>query len=106
MARAGRAGARAGDRPGADRARGGERAGDQRRVNVLGFDTSTAATSVCLLRADGEAFEVEPPVERLYEPPGHARELMPGVDRVLREAGLGYGDVDVLAVFFGHGAFT
>jgi len=75
-------------------------------VNVLGFDTSTAATTVCLLRADGEAFEVEPPVERLFEPPGHARELMPGVDRVLREAGLGYGDLDVLAVGIGPGGFT
>jgi tRNA threonylcarbamoyladenosine biosynthesis protein TsaB len=75
-------------------------------VNVLGFDTSTAATSVCLVRADGEVFEVEPPVERLFERPGHARELMPGIDRVIREAGVGFGDLDALAVGIGPGGFT
>jgi tRNA threonylcarbamoyladenosine biosynthesis protein TsaB len=75
-------------------------------MNVLGFDTSTAATSVCLLRADGQAFAVEPPVERLLEPPGHARELMPGVHRVLRDADLGFGDLDAIAVGIGPGGFT
>jgi tRNA threonylcarbamoyladenosine biosynthesis protein TsaB len=75
-------------------------------MNILGWDTSTAATSVCLLRADGEAFEAEPRVERLFEPPGHARELMPGVDRVLREGGLGFGDLDAIAVGIGPGGFT
>ena len=30
------------------------------RVTIVGFDTSTAATSVCVLRADGEAFELVP----------------------------------------------
>jgi tRNA threonylcarbamoyladenosine biosynthesis protein TsaB len=75
-------------------------------MNVLGFDTSTAATSVCLLRSDSEAFEIEPPVERLAQPPGHARELMPGIDRVMREAGLGFGDLDAIAVGIGPGGFT
>jgi tRNA threonylcarbamoyladenosine biosynthesis protein TsaB len=75
-------------------------------MNVLGFDTSTAATTVCLLRSDGEAFEAEPPVERLFEPPGHARELMPGVERVMREAGVGFADLDALAVGIGPGGFT
>jgi tRNA threonylcarbamoyladenosine biosynthesis protein TsaB len=75
-------------------------------MNVLGFDTSTAATSVCVLRADGEAFEHEPPVERLFEPPGHARELMPAVERLLRESGLAFGDLDALAVGTGPGGFT
>jgi tRNA threonylcarbamoyladenosine biosynthesis protein TsaB len=75
-------------------------------VNVLGFDTSTAATAVCVLRGDGEAFEHEPPVARLSEPPGHSRELMPAVDRVLRDAGLGFGDLDALAVGIGPGGFT
>jgi tRNA threonylcarbamoyladenosine biosynthesis protein TsaB len=75
-------------------------------VNVLGFDTSTAATAVCVLRSDGEAFEHEPPVERLFEPPGHARELMPAVDRLMREAGLGFADLDALAVGIGPGGFT
>lgn len=75
-------------------------------MNVLGFDTSTAATSACVLRADGEAFEAEPPVARLFEPPGHARELMPLVDRVMRAAGLGFEDLDALAVGVGPGGFT
>jgi tRNA threonylcarbamoyladenosine biosynthesis protein TsaB len=75
-------------------------------VNVLGFDTSTAATSVCLLRSDGEAFELEPAVERLFEPPGHARELMPGVDRVMREADVAFSDLDAIGVGIGPGGFT
>src|SRR4051812_47653422 len=75
-------------------------------MNVLGFDTSTSATAVCLLRADGAVFEVEPSVERLSEPPGHARELMPGVDHVIRQAGLGFSDLDALAVGIGPGGFT
>jgi tRNA threonylcarbamoyladenosine biosynthesis protein TsaB len=75
-------------------------------MNILGFDTSTAATTVCLLRGDGEAFEVEPPAGRLFEPPGHARELMPGIDRVMSEAGVGFGDLDALAVGIGPGGFT
>jgi tRNA threonylcarbamoyladenosine biosynthesis protein TsaB len=75
-------------------------------VNVLGFDTSTAATSVCLLRSDGEAFEVEPPVDRLFERPGHARELMPGIDRVMRQAGVGYDELGAVAVGIGPGGFT
>jgi tRNA threonylcarbamoyladenosine biosynthesis protein TsaB len=75
-------------------------------MNVLGFDTSTAATSVCLLRSDEDAFEVEPSVERLFERPGHARELMPGIDRVMRDAGIGFGDLDAIAVGIGPGGFT
>ncbi len=75
-------------------------------MNILGFDTSTAASTACVLRSDGEAFEAETPVERLLEPPGHARELMPAVDRVMREAGLGFGDLDALAVGIGPGGFT
>ena len=75
-------------------------------MNVLGFDTSTAATSVCLLRADGQAFEVTPPVSRLAERPAHASELMPGIARVLEEAGLGYGNLDAVAVGIGPGGFT
>jgi tRNA threonylcarbamoyladenosine biosynthesis protein TsaB len=75
-------------------------------VNVLGFDTSTAAATACVLRSDGEAFEAEPPVERLFEAPAHASELMPAVDRVMRAAGLGFGDLDALAVGIGPGGFT
>jgi tRNA threonylcarbamoyladenosine biosynthesis protein TsaB len=75
-------------------------------LNVLGFDTSTAASSACLLRADGEAFEVVPPDEALTAPPGHARELMPAIAHVMERAGVGYPDLDAIAVGVGPGTFT
>jgi tRNA threonylcarbamoyladenosine biosynthesis protein TsaB len=75
-------------------------------VNVLGFDTSTAATSVCVLRADGEAFEVIPDDDSLLGPPGHAKELMPGAAGMLERAGLSYDDIGAIAVGVGPGTFT
>jgi tRNA threonylcarbamoyladenosine biosynthesis protein TsaB len=75
-------------------------------MNVLGFDTSTAATSACLLRADGEAFEAIPDEAALFAPPAHAAELMPSLVRVLDESGLGWDDVDAIAVGVGPGTFT
>ena len=75
-------------------------------MNVLGFDTSTAATSACLLRGDGQAFEVIPDEAALRAPPAHAAELMPALVRVLVDAGLGWGDVDAIAVGVGPGTFT
>ena len=75
-------------------------------MNILGIDTSTAASAACVLRGDGRAFEVEPPVAALGEGPAHSRQLMPGVARCLEQAGLGYSDLDVVAVGAGPGAFT
>jgi tRNA threonylcarbamoyladenosine biosynthesis protein TsaB len=75
-------------------------------VNVLGIDTATAASAVCVLRGDGEAFEVVPPPERLGERPGHARELMPAVVRCLEQSGLGWGELDAIGVGVGPGMFT
>jgi tRNA threonylcarbamoyladenosine biosynthesis protein TsaB len=75
-------------------------------VNLLGFDTSTAASSACVSRGDGEAFEVEPAPEGLGRPPAHAAELMPAVRRVMEEAGLGFGDLDAIAVGRGPGSYT
>jgi tRNA threonylcarbamoyladenosine biosynthesis protein TsaB len=75
-------------------------------MNVLGFDTSTAATSACVLRADGEAFEVIPEDAALAGPPGHARELMPAIARVMGEAEVGWGDLDAIAPGVGPGTFT
>ena len=75
-------------------------------MNVLGFDTATAASAACVLRDDGEAFEVEPPAARMGERPGHAAELMPAVTRCMDGAGLGWDDLDAIAVGIGPGMFT
>jgi tRNA threonylcarbamoyladenosine biosynthesis protein TsaB len=75
-------------------------------VTVVGFDTSTNATAVCVLRGDGQAFEHVPPPARLQERPGHAAELMPAIARTMEEAGVDWRDVDAIAVGVGPGTFT
>jgi tRNA threonylcarbamoyladenosine biosynthesis protein TsaB len=75
-------------------------------MTIVGFDTSTAASSACVLRDDGEAFEHVPPPARLLEPPGHSRELLPAVAELMERAGIRWGDVDGVAVGVGPGTFT
>jgi tRNA threonylcarbamoyladenosine biosynthesis protein TsaB len=75
-------------------------------MTLLGFDTATAPTAACVLRADGEAFEVVPAVEALSAPPGHARELMPAVTEVMERAGVGFAELGAIAVGVGPGTFT
>jgi tRNA threonylcarbamoyladenosine biosynthesis protein TsaB len=75
-------------------------------VNVLGIDTSTAASAACVLRADGEAFEAIPAVEELSAPPAHSRDLLRRAHEVLESAGLGFADLGAVAVGAGPGAFT
>jgi tRNA threonylcarbamoyladenosine biosynthesis protein TsaB len=75
-------------------------------VTLLGIDTSTPAASACVLRDDGEAFEVLPPAERLSRPPAHATELMPAIAEVMERAGADWGDLDAIAVGVGPGTFT
>jgi tRNA threonylcarbamoyladenosine biosynthesis protein TsaB len=74
-------------------------------VNVLGFDTSTAAVSAAVLR-EGQVFERVPDPERLAGPPAHARELLPAVAEVMDRAGLGFAELDAIAVGVGPGSFT
>jgi tRNA threonylcarbamoyladenosine biosynthesis protein TsaB len=75
-------------------------------VTIVGFDTSTAATSACVLPADGEPFELVPAPARLREPPGHSRELLPAVEELMRTAGVMWADVQGIAVGIGPGGFT
>jgi tRNA threonylcarbamoyladenosine biosynthesis protein TsaB len=75
-------------------------------VTIVGFDTSTAATSACVLRGDGQAFEHVPEPERLKQPPGHSRELLPAITELMDQAEVGWGDVEGIAVGVGPGTFT
>jgi tRNA threonylcarbamoyladenosine biosynthesis protein TsaB len=75
-------------------------------VTLLGLDTSTSAASACVLRADGECFEVVPPPERLQRRPAHAAELLPAVAEAMARAGVGWADLDAIAVGVGPGTFT
>lgn len=75
-------------------------------MTLLGLDTSTAACTACVLRADGEAFERAPGPERLLGRPAHSRELMPAVAGAMADAGVEWEDVGAIAVGVGPGAFT
>jgi tRNA threonylcarbamoyladenosine biosynthesis protein TsaB len=75
-------------------------------VTLLGIDTSTPAAAACVLRPDGEAFEVVPPPERLQRPPAHATELMPAVADVMERAEVDFKELDAIAVGVGPGTFT
>jgi tRNA threonylcarbamoyladenosine biosynthesis protein TsaB len=75
-------------------------------VTILGFDTSTPASSACVLRDDGEAFEVVPAPEELLGPPRHARDLLPRAAEAMERAGVGFADIEAIAVGVGPGTFT
>jgi tRNA threonylcarbamoyladenosine biosynthesis protein TsaB len=75
-------------------------------MTILGFDTSTAASTAAVLRADGQLFESAPPAARLAERPAHAAELLPAVGDVMERADVGFGELDAIAVGVGPGTFT
>lgn len=75
------------------------------RVIVLAFDTATPATVVGLLSADGGVREARDD-PRPRERPGHSTRLLPLAAELLAEAGLGWRDVDRIAVGVGPGTFT
>jgi tRNA threonylcarbamoyladenosine biosynthesis protein TsaB len=75
-------------------------------LTLLGIDTSTPASAACVLRADGESFEVAPEPARLGAGPAHARELMPAIADVMGRAGVDFGELEAIAVGVGPGTFT
>jgi tRNA threonylcarbamoyladenosine biosynthesis protein TsaB len=75
-------------------------------VTILGFDTSTAASTAAVLLPDGEAIESAPEPARLAERPAHAAELLPAIHDVMARAGVAYRDLDAIAVGRGPGTFT
>jgi tRNA threonylcarbamoyladenosine biosynthesis protein TsaB len=76
-------------------------------VRILGWDTATAATAVAFVDTGPGGVAVQARHEPAPgERPGHARELLAAVERVLAEAGAGWEDVERLAVGTGPGSFT
>ncbi|MBV9192666.1 MAG: tRNA (adenosine(37)-N6)-threonylcarbamoyltransferase complex dimerization subunit type 1 TsaB [Solirubrobacterales bacterium] len=74
-------------------------------MTVLAFDTATPATAVALCRSG------EPPLEARDDPapgrrPGHATRLLPLAVDLLRRAGIGWADLERIAVGTGPGTFT
>ena len=74
-------------------------------MTILAFDTATPATTVALTGVGDVVFTArhDPlPGER----PGHATHLLPLTARVLEKAGIGWEEVDRIAVGVGPGTFT
>lgn len=68
---------------------------------VLAFDTSAAHCAAALLLPDGRVLTRLESMEK-----GQAERLMPLLEELLREAGLGWSDLTRLAVGTGPGNFT
>src|SRR5271166_6440569 len=72
---------------------------------ILGFDTATRATAVALCGPEGESLEGRddpPPGHR----PAHAAKLLALCVELLDRVGLGFGELDRIAVGRGPGTFT
>jgi len=73
-------------------------------TTVLGFDTATAATVVGVLSGDTVVEHRDDPPTGTR--PGHATRLLGLVDAALNEAGIGWEQIDRVAVGVGPGSFT
>ncbi|MDY0161840.1 tRNA (adenosine(37)-N6)-threonylcarbamoyltransferase complex dimerization subunit type 1 TsaB [Desulfobotulus sp.] len=70
-------------------------------MRLLAADTTTASASVCVV----EGFRV---LAARFRNPGetHSRHLLPMIEGVLKDAGLGLGEMQALACTLGPGSFT
>ena len=68
---------------------------------VLAFDTSAAHCAAALLLPDGRVIQREDPMQK-----GQAERLVPMLEEVLAEAGIGWTDLTRIAVGVGPGNFT
>jgi tRNA threonylcarbamoyladenosine biosynthesis protein TsaB len=72
---------------------------------VVGLDTATTATVAGVLDASGSVTEVRDDPEPGVRP-GHANRLLGAAEAALEQAGLGWEEVDRIAVGVGPGSFT
>jgi tRNA threonylcarbamoyladenosine biosynthesis protein TsaB len=74
-------------------------------VIVLGLDTATSSSAAALRLADGSTSEArdDPPAG---EHPGHATRLLDLSRELLDRAGIGWGELERIAVGVGPGTFT
>ena len=76
-------------------------------MTTLGFDTSMAVTSACVVPERGDPVCTPPPsAERLLRAPDHSAELLPVLAALMERAGAGWEDVRAIAVGIGPGTFT
>jgi len=74
-------------------------------VIVLGFDTATQATAVALRLAGGETLRARDD-PAAGEHPGHATRLLEMAGELLAQAGIGWSELQRIAVGVGPGRFT
>lgn len=76
-------------------------------MTLVGFDTSMAVTSACVIPARGDPVCTPAPgPDRLAHPPQHSAELLPVLAELLERAGTGWDAVRAIAVGVGPGTFT
>lgn len=73
---------------------------NQRR-NILALDIAFGPAAACLLRYDGSILTAGGMDER-----PHSQAVMPLLEGLVKRAGLGWGNIDMLAAGIGPGSFT